>query len=174
MTGVPSVPLQRMLLDQLAYLIEELEAQKPLLERLPPWVLEGRPFEEAWSVKEYYGVLAAADAEIHLPAVRQLATAPAPALAPPEREALRTREDWNALEITTLLERIQTGRRALVDFLSHLPPRAWQRTGRIGEAERDLQTYVHEIILHDTECLRAIGYRLHESHLTTRPHDLPK
>ncbi|WP_457653066.1 DinB family protein [Rhodocaloribacter sp.] len=160
-------------LDQLAYLIDELEAQKPLLRRIPDWALEGRPFEGEWSIKERYGVLAAADVSVHLPQLRRIVEEDTPALEAPDRQAAAS-EAWNEVEIGALLERVQAARTALTAFLRALTPEQWARTGSVGGVPQDVYAYVHGIIQHDADGLRAIGYRLHESHLTARASDLPK
>ncbi|RMF51451.1 MAG: DinB family protein [Bacteroidetes bacterium] len=151
------------LVDQLAYLIDEVEAQRPLLRRLPAWVLEGRPFAGTWSIKEMYGALAAADERVHLPVLRRLVAGEEPSCAEADLTALQACEPWNTLPLEALLDRVQAARRALVAFLRALPPEAWERTARFGATQRDLYACVHAIILQDTDCLREVGYRLHES-----------
>ncbi len=172
--GTDRDTLRAALLDQLAYLIDELEAQKGLLHRIPDWALEGRPFEGEWSIKERYGALAAADVSVHLPQLRRIVEEDTPALEAPDRQALMTSEAWNEVEIGPLLERVQAARTALTAFLRTLTPEQWARTGSVGGVPQDVYAYVHAVIQHDADGLRAIGYRLHESHLTARASDLPK
>lgn len=166
--------LQDALLDQLAYLVHEVEALRAIVARVPEAVLEGRPYEGERSIKEMYGILAAADTAVFLPRLRRMVAADLPAFEPADDEALRTQEAWNDHAMDALLDRIRAGRTELLDFLRSLPPAAWDRQVDAGAERRTVYTFAHHIIQHDAELLRAVGYRLHESHLTERAEDLPK
>lgn len=145
------------LLEQLAYLVDELEAQRPHLARLPGPLLEGRPYDGAPSLKELYGRMVAAEEARR---ARLTATPPPP---PPA--------DWNAVPLDELLDRLQAARRAVTAALDARPPAEWTRALNTPD---DPFALAHGCIQHDAECLREIGYRLHESHLTRRLEDLPK
>ena len=162
--------LRSILLDQLAYLIDELEAQKGHLARVPPAVLEGRPFDGEPTLKEMYGCMIDAEETIHLPGVERMIRREAPHVAPPDPATPVAQEAWNDVDMPDLLARLQAARRSLVALLKALPPAAWTTAGTLD----DLYTLAHAITRHDAENLRTIGYRLHESHLTSRPQDLPK
>lgn len=166
--------LRASLIDQMAYLIDELEAQKPLMDRLPAWAFEGRPFAGTWTIKEMYGLLAAADERVFLPQVKQMVAGTGPKLEPPDHEALWSMEPWAEATVSDLLTRLQSARTQLVALLSDLPASSWVLSGQFGETQRDLYTHVHAIIQHDADCLRDVGQRLHESDLTQRQTDLPE
>ena len=160
--------LCRALLDQLAYLIDEIEAQKERPGQLPAPLLEGRPFEGEQSIKEMYGLLAAADAHVHLPHLQQIGAEDHPTLAVPDRGALLALAAWNAHPLDALLQQIQTGRQALLDYLDALTPEAWTRTGTLAGTPHDVYAYAHAIVQNDTDALRTIALRLHDSQLTLR------
>ncbi len=172
--GTDRDALRMALVEQLAFLIDEIEAQKPLLRRVPAWALEGRPFAGERSIKEMYGMMADADATVHLPHLRRIVEEEAPVLDVSPSPTLAASEAWNEVAVDALLERVQTARAALATFLRSLTPEQWSRAGVVGGERRDVYTYVHGIIQDDADALRAVGFRLHESHLTTRPRDLPK
>lgn len=163
------------LLDQLAHLIDEIEALKGVIDRVPSSLQEARPFGDEPSIKELYGLLAIADEQVHLPHLQRMIAVDTPQFhAPPAPDELIAQERWHDHSINVILERVQAARRELVDFLRALPAENWARTGRFGEDERDVYTVAHSITQRDAKRLRTIGYRLHESHLTERPSDLPK
>jgi len=170
MSGTPptdEATLREALLDQLAYLIDEIEVQKPLLMRLPSWALEDRPFEGTWSIVERYGLLAATDEAVFEPQARDIAAGKKPLLESPNEDLTPGSSQADA-GLPDLLSRIQTFRARLVEFLRTLPPDSWSRIGYFGDMQRDLYAHVHAIIQHDADCLRLIGERLFESNLSSR------
>ena len=70
--------LRPALLDQLAYLIDEVEALKAVVQHVPEPVQEARPPGEVLSIKETYHVLARLDETVYLPRARQMATGTEP------------------------------------------------------------------------------------------------
>jgi len=162
------------LIDQLTHLIDEMEMLDSIIGRVPEEVLSGRPWEGEWTIKELYGLLAAADEQIRLPNLQAVVSEDNPTLEPLNEAALMSLETWNAWEIHAILERIRNARTALVNFLRALPPDEWMRTGLLGDVREDVYAIAFRITQEDTDYLRALGYRLHESNLTSRPRDLPK
>lgn len=157
--------LREALIDQLAYLTDEVEAQKAFLRALPVVLLEDAPLPGDLSIKQRYGVLIAADERVHLPQLRQMVTAATPAslsLSTPAPTVLAEAEAWQTLGIDTLLPRLQQARHALVAFLRGLSQASWDATTDLDGEPCDVYTYVHRITQHDVDQLRAIGYRLHE------------
>ena len=169
------------LLDQLAYLQDELEALRPVVGRVPDTLQEGRPLPSDLSLKETYGLIATLDADVRLARLRHMVAEDEPHFDAVDEAALAAREDWNARPIEAILDQVQAARQALVEALRALPEAEWTRTGFFNDpsppprpVRRDVYAFAHAITQHDTDVLRAIGHRLHESHLTRRPQDLPK
>ncbi len=160
--------LREALLDQLAYLIDEIEALKAVIDRVPVPLLEARPPNGDPSLKQTYGLLATLDEEVYLPRLQQMMAQDEPAFDPVDEAALAEPAGWNDHPIEPILERVQDARRALLVFLRALSPEAWTHTGRFGERRRDVYGLAHHITQHDVDLLRTVGYRLHESNLLTK------
>lgn len=169
------------LLDQLAYLQDEVEALKPVVGRVPEPLQEGRPLPSDLSLKETYGLLATLDADVRLAQIRRMVAEDEPRFDAVDEAALAARADWNTRPIEAILAQVQAARQTLLEALRALPEAEWTRTGLFADrspsprhVRRDVYAFAHEIIQYDTDVLRTIGHRLHESHLTRRPQDLPK
>lgn len=137
------------LLGQLRYLLAEVEALGPLLERLPADVLTlALPGER--SVLETLAHLAALDRAVYAP---RLAGEPAPAEPASTPKA----------DLAAALADAREAREALVAAFE-------------AEAEwaGGVQSLALEIVHRDVEELKRLAVRLHESHITTRAVDLPK
>ena len=160
--------LREALLDQLAFLIDEIEALKAVVDRVPTPLLEARPPNNEPSLKETYGLLATLDEAVYLPRLQHMTAEEEPAFDPVDEAALAEQTGWNDQPIDLILDRVQDARRALLAFLHALPPEAWWRTGRFGEQRRDVYGLAHHITQHDVDLLRTVGYRLHESNLRTK------
>ena len=157
--------LREALLDQLAFLIEEIEALKAVADRVPEPVQEARPLPQDLSLKETYGLLATLDEAVYLPQLRRMIAEDAPAFEAADEQALAAEAAWNEQPLTTILDRVQDARRGLLAFLRALPDDAWTRTARFAEDRRDVYGLAHHITQHDVDLLRTVGYRLHESQL---------
>jgi len=166
--------LRRALLDQLAYLIDEVEALKAVVDRVPEPLQAARPLEEDLSLKEIYGMLVTLDEAVHLPRLRRMVAEDEPAFDAVEAASLVRAAGWNEQPILAILDRVQQTRRDLLSFISVLPAGAWTSTAYIGAVRSDVYGLAHAITQQDVDLLRMIGYRLHESHLTRRAEDLPK
>ncbi len=166
--------LREKLLGQLAYLIDEVEALEPLLERIPEQALEGRLLEGDLSVKERYGLLATLDEQVYLPRLRRIVSGEEPAWGEIDETRLLRQENWHQYSFPAILHRVAEGRKALVDYLESLSPGDWNgEAGRPG-ARMTLYEAAYRIIERDVEHLRAAGYRLHETRLSTRVQGLPQ
>ncbi len=161
-------------LDQLQYLVDEVEALKAVIGKVPEALQRDKPMGTELSLRELYGVLAQADEESHVPLVEQMMATNTPAAAPPSDEARAAEADWNETPMRTILEHVQHARTTLVEVLQALPAGDWTRTATLSDTTRDVYGLAHAIIQRDADLLRTAGYRLHESHLTDRDEDLPK
>jgi len=165
-------------LDQLQYLVDEVEALKAVIGKVPEALQRDKPMGTELSLRELYGVLAQADEETHVPLVEQMMAAgtptDTPAVTPPSDEARAAEADWNETPMRTILEQVQHARTTLVEVLRALPAGNWTRTATLSDTTRDVYGLAHAVIQRDADLLRTAGYRLHESHLTDRDEDLPK
>lgn len=155
--------LREALLGQLAYLVDEIEAVKALVDRVPVAIQEARPLPQDLSLKETYGLLATLDETVYLPGLQRMMAEEAAAFEAVDEAALAAGGGWHEHPLDAILKRVQDARRRLVAFLRAIPPEAWTRTAPFGDAHLDLYGLAHHIIQHDVDLLRAIGYRLHES-----------
>ena len=171
--------LRAELLDQLAYLYDEIEVLKGVVDRVPENLQEGRPTLEELSLKETYGLLATLDADVRLPRLRQIVAEDEPHFDAVDEQALVAQTDWNARPIGAILGQVQAARQTLLEAFQALPQKDWSRAAYFSDSaeqavRRDVYGFAHHITQHDTDVLRTIGYRLHDSHLTSRSQDLPK
>ena len=162
------------LLDQLAYLMDEVEALKGIIHRVPEPVQRMRPLDKEPSLKEVYGLIASLDAEVYLPRLQAMIAEDEPDFRAVDEDEVIAQTDWNVQPIDAILAQVQAARRALVGWLRALPPEDWHRTGFFDEERYDVYAVAHHLTQHDADLLRTIGYRLHETNLTDQPRDLPK
>lgn len=166
--------LRRRLIDQLAYLADEVDALGAVIGQVPPPLLTARLHEGTLSVVEVYGLLATTDEEVYTPWVAQWGTHPAPVLHRVPEEELLADTSWNEQPIGAVLARLRAARQALVRRLEALAPGAWEAEGLLEGRPLTLYDLAHHIALHDAHWMRHLAHRFHESHLTRRPQDLPK
>ncbi|ARA93562.1 hypothetical protein AWN76_010590 [Rhodothermaceae bacterium RA] len=166
--------LREALVDQLAYLIDEIEMLRGRIDRVPASILEARPLPGDLSVKELFGLIATRDADVRLPLLRRMMAEAEPVFSPADDRALVQGGGWNDRSIEAILTELQAARRALVEAVQALPAAAWTRTARFGEASRSVYELLHAAIQQDADDLRTLGYRLYESNLSGRPQGLPK
>lgn len=163
------------LLDQLRYLVDEIEALKTIVERVPEPVREGRPTPDALSMKEIYGVIARMDECVHRPRIERITRSgdEVPVFEPLEESPPAADEDWNAMPMRDILERVQSARQGLVTLLDNLPAADWAQTGRFGDEEYSVYEIAHRITQNDVQRLRMLSHRLYEANLSGRARDLP-
>ncbi|GAB5519427.1 MAG: DinB family protein [Rhodothermales bacterium] len=151
------------LLDQLAYLNDEIEALRQIVKVVPEPLLSGRPLPEDLSIKELYGWIAQQDAEVHQPRLERLLAEDTPQVTEADQAAMLAERDWNAKPIGDLLTAVQSARTAFIDFLKAIPEADWTRTLDLDEHRYDVYAYLFEVIQANTADLRTLGYRLHGS-----------
>ena len=165
--------LRDALLDQVAYLVDEIEALRTVVGDVPEQIKSGRPAPDALTMKELYGAIAMLDAEVRRSRIERIVDEDEPALEPVDPDAEVREAGWNEQEMEAILERVKEARQDLVDVLKNLPLEAWHRTGTLEEESITLFTLVHRITQADAERLRDLGYRLHGAHLSERDEPLP-
>lgn len=136
------------ILDQLAYLIDELEAQRPWLMRISEVQMKGKPMDSMPSLLEMYAEMARLEWENHVPL-----------LTHESRASARTED------ISQILDQIQEGRKIIVTRLSALQTEQWEEFVREGECKR-IHQFAFEMTRSDGDLLKAIAERMHESMIT--------
>jgi hypothetical protein len=165
--------LRDALLDQLAYLVDEIEALQTVIGGLPEQIKSGRPAPDALTMKELYGAIAMLDAEVRRPRIERIVGEDDPTLDPVDPEAEVREAGWNEQEMDDILDRVTEARQELVEVLDDLPLDAWHRTATLDGETVTLFTLAHRITQADAERLRDLGYRLHGAHLSDRDEPLP-
>ena len=155
------------LLDQLDYLVAEVEALAPLLARLPADYLAASLPDER-SVLATLAHLAALD-EVYTDRLRRFVTEDTPRFESADPDG--TVHD----ALDPALADVAAARRRLVEAFRSLAPADWHRTATFPDNERrDVAGFALAIVHHDAAELRRLAYRMHESHITERAVDLPK
>lgn len=165
--------LRTALIDQMGHLVDEIEALETVVGGMPDEILEGRPAPDVLTMKELYGALATLDAEVRRPRIDRIVNTDTPTLSPVDVDETVRNAGWNERKFETILDRVKTARRRLVDRLEALPVDVWRRTATLDGETRTLFEFVHRIIQEDVDRLRALGYRLHGAHLSDRDEPLP-
>lgn len=162
------------LIEQVAYLIDEVTALEGLLNRVPDSVLSEKPMGK-WSIKEVLGHLADCDRDIFLPRLKTICKEPHPEFENIDQDRLVEESAWNDRSLEEILRALKEERYAVVDYLRSVPEEQWIRSGVFPNGkDRTIFDVAYYISQHDAHHLRSIAMLLHESHLTDRPTDLPK
>jgi hypothetical protein len=165
--------LRDALLDQLAYLVDEIEALRTVIGDVPEQIKSGRPAPDALTMKELYGAIATLDAKVRRLRVERIVDEDEPTLTPADPDAEVREAGWNEQEMDAILDRVIEARRELVDTLAEVPADAWHRTATLDGETVTVFTLVHRMTQTDAERLRDLGYRLHGAHLSDRDEPLP-
>lgn len=164
----PAASRRDALLDQLRYLLAELDALGPVLERLPAGVLTASlPGER--SVLATFAHLAALDREVDLDRLRRIVAEDEPVFEARDPDG-EVREALDAA-----LADARSARETLADAFERVPAEDWARTAVFPDGERrDVYGFALAVTQRDAAELRRLAHRMHESRLTDRAIDLPK
>ncbi len=143
------------LIDQFAYLVDELHLMTPFMKQVPRPLLEARPMQDTPSILEMLGQRATAEERLLHHLKQRRFTPPSPPV--PDKR-------WNQFPVEELLQRLQTARQHTVSFLETLPEELWEPEKETGS----LASLIYDWIQEDVRVLRYIGERLRESQLTLR------
>ncbi|PSQ76253.1 MAG: DinB family protein [Bacteroidetes bacterium QH_7_62_13] len=165
--------LRDALVDQLAYLVDEIEALRTVIGGLPEQIKSDRPAPDTLTMKELYGAIATLDAEVRRPRIERILDEETPTLDPVDPDEEVREAGWNEKELPAILDRLQEARQALVDRLTNLPLDAWHRTATLDGESVTLFDLAHRATQTDAERLRDLGHRLHGAHLSDRDEPLP-
>lgn len=163
--------LREALLDQIEYLIDEVEALRTVTGTVPEAVQSGRPTDEDLSMREHYAVIAVLDRTQRtdwVESVRDAAGEEPVDLNPVGAEEAVRKDDWNDREMDAVLDEVQAARRDLHDLLSALDESAWIREVVLDGETITLFELVHGFADADFQRLRDLGYRLHDADLSER------
>ncbi len=157
-----SSPEQRRaaLLDQLAYLIDEVEALKPVIDQVPEALQQLKTDAAGLSLRETYGWIAAYDELVMLPQLQQLLAEETPTLVVTDEQTLIAEASFNEQAPEVLLAEVQRARRDVLAVLQAISADAWNRKGLLDGAPVDVYALAHSLTQHDANLLRAIGYHL--------------
>jgi hypothetical protein len=160
--------IRQSLLDQVRYLIDEIDALRRHIVILSDVVISSRPLPEELSIKEIYALLACYDEAVHLPALRRAKEEGQLEVDVPENELLLGGTNWNEMPIGDILTHVETARRSIVRELENLATADLGRTILIEGRETDLYGLIYSITQHDVALLQVVATRLNESRLTNR------
>ncbi|MDA1028967.1 MAG: hypothetical protein O3B41_07940 [Bacteroidetes bacterium] len=133
-----------LIIDQLSFLLDELEAQRPWLNRIPSIQLEAKPMETSPSLVEMYAQMARREWEEH---VSEL-------LGPIDPFLGNT-------TLSETIDAIQEGRRQLVEYLQQIAEDDWEAAVSVHGA--NVSDFSFQITQSDGTFLKMIAERLHES-----------
>jgi hypothetical protein len=148
------------LLDQLEYLLIEVDALRPLLSEIPSEILRARPLDEP-SIVDAFLQLGQRDRQaIH-------------ALGGGEVRGSEEELEVAAVEeIGPVLDLVQAARERLLETLRALVPAHWSTDVFLGNDDRStIFELAYDFALRDAAVLRAIGERLRTARLWDRSSD---
>ena len=160
---------RRVLLEQLAYLLHEVEALQQVIKQVPDSLLEQLPPASSFSIKQRFGLLALRDEEVHQRWLEQIIAEEEPHFEQVDEQALVEKELWNEQSIDNILDRVRQARSRLVKAFRKVPASEWERGGLFGEKRRDVYMIARDIARNDATHLRTMGQLLYESNMTGRP-----
>ena len=165
---------RHMLLEQLAYLLHEVEALQQVIKHVPDNLLKQPPPASSFSIKQRFGLLAVRDEEVHQRWLEQVVAEEEPHFEQVNEQVLVEKESWNERSMSGILDRVWQARDQLVEAFKKLPASEWERSGLFGEKRRDVYTLARDIARNDATHLRMMAQLLYESDITGGPADNTK
>ena len=144
-TGREAISRREAVLDQLSFLIEELEAQRPWLNRIPEAQLAGKPLETVPSLIEIYQEMDLKERREHLPGL-----------------GMDSQEAEVPDGIDRILDSLIQARTEMVGRLRSWKDDIWQSVSP-GGSDLSMEEFSYGITQSDAEFLRSIAERLNES-----------
>ena len=160
--------LRTSLIEQVEYLIDEVEALRTVASAVPEPVQSGRPTPEDLSMKEIYGLIATLDADVRPQQIDRIVSEDTPELSTPDPDALARDAGWNERDLDAVLDAVQDARRDLTEHLRSLDAATWAAPATLDGEPVTLFEAVHRFARADFACLRDLGYRLHDADLSER------
>ena len=144
-TGREAISHRDAVLDQLSFLIEELQAQRPWLNRISEAQLAGKPLETVPSLIEIYQEMDLKEKREHLPGL-----------------GMDTQEVDVPDGIDRILDSLIQARTEMVGRLRSWKDDIWQSVSP-GNSDLSMEEFAYSITQSDAEFLRSIAERLNES-----------
>ena len=138
------------LLDQLDWLTDELEAQRPFLARMPDVQIKTSPLPELPSLLGMYYAMVARERDIHLPSLGIKASS--------HLQDVPASDAW----LDDLIIQLISMRSAIVDHLGRFTDDDWRAAPAGASDHADVVTLAFEITQTDADSLRAIAERMRE------------
>lgn len=146
------------LLEQLAYFVDELEAQLPFISRIPSSNLTAAPHAGAPSIRSYYEQFLTREEEL----VRQLATSFKDGQPP----TVETESAVHELPIEGVIQKIVGLRHQTLNVLQRLGIGDWSKLMNVGTERKSLRLWLYETVLKESDELREIGVLFSEQQLS--------
>jgi hypothetical protein len=134
-------------LQQVRYLLDEIEMLRPMVRSVPEELLEARPLAGSLTLKELYGRLVEIS-DVEAPDFLASGSLVRRSAAPYET-------DWNQIDVSRILEMLRKARTEILDALETQPDAAWSESG-IATA------VAQHLIATDLKVQREIATRLSE------------
>lgn len=158
----------RALIDQLSFLVDELEGQFVLIRRIPGALLTDRPFAEASSIRDLYLQFFERARGLNEMVIRGLIDGSAvgqdiESLDIPVAEFASDKKG-----VIEIIEDIITIRRHSVVMLESAKPAIWSRSVTRDNKQVSLYEWAYEMALQDADDLREIAVQFYERRITFR------
>lgn len=154
------------LVDQLAYLIDELSAQKAFIKRLPVSIMLATSIPGALSIKDRYLEFLEREEYLNLPVIAGLIDG---TLVGKEMDKLSepsNQKNMKSLSVLQIVERISETRAGVIELLRGADEDEWLREVLKGGQKVDLRTWAYNMAIQDADDLREIGIQFSEQRLT--------
>lgn len=158
----------RVLIDQLSFLVDELEGQFVLIRRIPGSLLTDRPYAEVPSIRDLYLRFRERTRGLNQSVIRGLIDGSA---VGQDIESLDIPVEDLAVDNTGVIEIIEdiiTIRQHSVAMLELIEPAIWIRSVIRDNQPVSLYEWVYEIALRDADDLREIAVQFYERKITFR------
>ncbi|MDX1430370.1 MAG: hypothetical protein R3282_08785 [Rhodothermales bacterium] len=159
---------RQQIVDQVAYLLDEVAALKGVLHAVPEELLQAQPYPGEPSVRELFEMLAAREAGVRARNVERI-------LSGGEDVVLETNplpldpEEASSRTTVEVLDDLESARSRLVDRLSQCGSSAWRVVAAYDGKQVNLEDYLYGLIQEDVAVLQTAARRIHESRPTRSP-----
>ena len=159
------------LVEQLAYLIDELAAQVSLFERMPESIMLSAPIPGTLSIRDRYLVFLVREEHLNRRVISGIIDG---SLVGQEIEHVSEpskQENMNSWSILQIVERISATRTVVIAWLRGADADKWSREIVHDGQKMDLRRWAYRMAMQDADDLREIGIQFSEQRLTFREED---
>ncbi len=154
----------RSLVQQLAYLTEELKAQRSFLSRIPDSILSSAPYEDSVSIRRRYEALLGREEDVNRKAIEHFESGSEDSIAITDKQPT-----YASLGITDIVDRMIEARMLNVDRMKHVDDRAWSRETVLNDQALSLRVWAYRMAMQDADELREIAIQFSEQKVTFKP-----